>query len=83
MLEYLKSDLYRYEGKTSFGSFVKYYRKSAGFRFLVAFRLINEKGFWKIIGVIYGCLEINNNTNSKKNKNRIWTIHRTWWSYCC
>lgn len=52
MLEYLKSDLYRYEGKTSFGSFVKYYRKSAGFRFLVAFRLINEKGFWKIIGVI-------------------------------
>lgn len=52
MLEYLKSDLYCYEGKTSFGSFVKYYRKSAGFRFLVAFRLINEKGFWKIIGVI-------------------------------
>ncbi len=27
MLEYLKSDLYRYEGKTSFGSFVKYYIK--------------------------------------------------------
>lgn len=50
MLEYLKSDLYRYEGKTSLKSFIKYYSKNAGFRFLVAFRLVNEKGFWKIIG---------------------------------
>ena len=30
MLEYLKSDLYRYEGKTSLKSFIKYYRKNAG-----------------------------------------------------
>lgn len=52
MLEYLKSDLYRYEGKTSLKSFIKYYRKNAGFRFLVAFRLVNEKGLWKIIGTI-------------------------------
>lgn len=52
MLEYLKSDLYRYEGKTGLKSFIKYYRKNAGFRFLVAFRLVNEKGLWKIIGTI-------------------------------
>ena len=37
MLEYLKSDLYRYEGKTSLKSFIKYYRKNAGFRFLAVF----------------------------------------------
>lgn len=34
MLECLKSDLYRYEGKTTWKSFIKYYRKNAGFRFL-------------------------------------------------
>ena len=44
MLECLKSDLYRYEGKTTWKSFIKYYRKNAGFRFLVAYRLVNEKG---------------------------------------
>ncbi len=52
MLEYLKSDLYRYEGKISFKSFVKYYRKNAGFRFLVAYRLVNEQGLLKLLGLI-------------------------------
>lgn len=33
MLEYLKSDLYRYEGKTSLKSFIKYYRKMQDFDF--------------------------------------------------
>ena len=52
MLECLKSDLYRYEGKTTWKSFIKYYRKNAGFRFLVAYRLVNEKGILKIMGGI-------------------------------
>ena len=52
MLEYLKSDLYRYEGNISFKSFVKYYRKNAGFRFLVAYRLVNEQGLLKLLGLI-------------------------------
>lgn len=52
MIEYIKSDLYRYEGKTTWKSFVKYYRKNAGFRFLVAYRLVNAKGLLKIIGGI-------------------------------
>lgn len=52
VIEYIKSDLYRYEGKTTWKSFVKYYRKNAGFRFLVAYRLVNAKGLLKIIGGI-------------------------------
>ena len=52
MLECLKSDLYRYERKTTWKSFIKYYRKNAGFRFLVAYRLVNEKGILKIMGGI-------------------------------
>lgn len=59
MLECLKSDLYRYEGKTTWKSFIKYYRKNAGFRFLVAYRLVNEKGILKIMGGFFGRLEIN------------------------
>ena len=52
MIEYIKSDLYRYEGKTTWKSFVKYYRNNAGFRFLVVYRLVNAKGLLKIIGGI-------------------------------
>ena len=55
MNKYIKSDLYRYRGNTSLKSFLNCYRKEAGFRFSVAFRLINSgggrKSFWNIIMV--------------------------------
>ncbi len=52
MNEYIKSDLYRYIGNTNLKSFFYCYRKEAGFRFSVAFRLINSKGWKKILGVV-------------------------------
>lgn len=52
MKEYISSDLYRYAGKVSLGAFVKIYLKSSGFRFTVAFRMINGKGLYKILGII-------------------------------
>lgn len=51
MNEFLKSDLYRYSGKKSIKSFFDCYRKEAGFRFAVAYRLINSKGLEKIVGI--------------------------------
>lgn len=51
MNEFLKSDLYRYSGKKSIKSFFDCYRKEAGFRFSVAYRLINSKGLEKIVGI--------------------------------
>lgn len=51
MNEFLKSDLYRYLGKKSIKSFLDCYRKEAGFRFSVAYRLINSKGLEKIVGI--------------------------------
>ena len=51
MNEFLKSDLYRYSGKKSIKSFLDCYRKEAGFRFSVAYRLINSKGLEKIVGI--------------------------------
>lgn len=84
VIEYIKSDLYRYEGKTTWKSFVKYYRKNAGFRFLVAYRLVNAKCLLKIIG--RNPLDIPrqaDNSNSERNKNWIWVIYKPWWSGCC
>jgi len=52
MLEYLKSDLYRYSGDVKNKSFFKIYYKCAGFRFSVAYRLINEHSLYRIIGSI-------------------------------
>lgn len=52
MNKLIKSDLYRYRGNTSLKSFINCYRKEAGFRFSVAFRLINSKGFEKVLGII-------------------------------
>lgn len=43
-IELIKSDLFRYAGTTSSKGFVKTYVKEAGFRFSVAFRLVNEGG---------------------------------------
>ena len=51
MNEFLKSDLYRYSGKKSIKSFLDCYRKEAGFRFSVAYSLINSKGLEKIVGI--------------------------------
>lgn len=44
MNKFIKSDLYRYAGTVSLRSFFHCYRKEAGFRFSVAFRLINSRG---------------------------------------
>ena len=40
----IKSDLFRYAGTTTSKAFIKTYRKEAGFRFSVAFRLVNAGG---------------------------------------
>lgn len=43
-IELIKSDLFRYAGTTSSKAFIKTYVKEAGFRFSVAFRLVNAEG---------------------------------------
>ena len=43
-IELIKSDLFRYAGTTSSKAFIKTYIKEAGFRFSVAFRLVNAGG---------------------------------------
>ena len=43
-IELIKSDLFRYAGTTSFTELIKTYAKEAGFRFSVAFRLVNAGG---------------------------------------
>ena len=48
-IELIKSDLFRYAGTTSSKSFIKTYVKEAGFRFSVAFRLVNDGGVLKLL----------------------------------
>ena len=50
-IELIKSDLFRYAGTTSSKAFIKTYVKEAGFRFSVAFRLVNAGGL-KLLGAI-------------------------------
>ena len=50
-IELIKSDLFRYAGTTSSKAFIKTYVKEAGFRFSVAFRLVNAGGV-KLLGAI-------------------------------
>ena len=50
-IELIKSDLFRYAGTTSSKAFIKTYIKEAGFRFSVAFRLVNAGGV-KLLGAI-------------------------------
>ena len=50
-IELIKSDLFRYAGTTSSKAFIKTYVKEAGFRFSVAFRLVNAGG-GKLLGAI-------------------------------
>lgn len=42
VLEYIKSDLYRYAGKTDFKTFLKYYFAHRGFNFSVWYRLVSR-----------------------------------------
>lgn len=51
-IELIKSDLFRYAGTTSSKAFIKTYIKEAGFRFSVAFRLVNAGGGVKLFGII-------------------------------
>ncbi len=48
-IELIKSDLFRYAGTTSSKAFIKTYVKEAGFRFSVAFRLVNDGGGVKTV----------------------------------
>lgn len=50
-IELIKSDLFRYAGTTTSKEFIKTYVKEAGFRFSVAFRLVNAGGGVKIAGI--------------------------------
>lgn len=43
-IDLIKSDLFRYAGTTTSKAFIKTYLKEAGFRFSVAFRLVNAGG---------------------------------------
>ena len=51
-IELIKSDLFRYAGTTSSKAFIKTYVKEAGFRFSVAFRLVNAGGMLKLFEII-------------------------------
>lgn len=48
-IELIKSDLFRYAGTISSKEFIKTYVKEAGFRFSVAFRLVNAGGGVKTV----------------------------------
>ena len=48
-IELIKSYLFRYAGTTSSKAFIKTYVKEAGFRFSVAFRLVNAGGGVKTV----------------------------------
>lgn len=54
MNEYIKSDLYRYTGKTGIKDFIKCYFTVMSFRVQVAHRLVNSTGLEKIWGGFYG-----------------------------
>lgn len=51
MNTYVKSDMYRYAGKTDLLTFVKLYRDRT-FRWQVAFRLCNSRGIEKYLGYV-------------------------------
>lgn len=51
MNNYIKSDLYRYYGNTKISTFIKAYIRSGTFRFQCSFRLCNDRGLKKVIGL--------------------------------
>ena len=61
MNKYIKSDVYRYTGKYSKMNFFKCYFRNRAFRYMVAHRLSNSKGFEKILGKMLWGLNRNHN----------------------
>ena len=52
MLDYVRSDLFRYYGKCDFLTFMCAYFRNRTFRFQVAFRLAQGKGLTKLFGML-------------------------------
>ena len=61
MIDFIKSDLMRYAGKTDGITFLLEYIKNKTFRFQVAYRLCNSKNFLKYLG--FFLYKINRNKN--------------------
>lgn len=59
MLEYIKSDLYRYYGKCNLKTFIYGYIKNKCFRFTTYLRMCNGKGIIKYIGLFFWILNRN------------------------
>ncbi|SCY11066.1 serine O-acetyltransferase [Lachnospiraceae bacterium XBB2008] len=71
MNEYIKSDMYRYEGKTGFFTFIKLYCDRT-FRWQVAHRLCNGNGFERCIGIVlWACNRTRKYTIQIPRKTRI------------
>lgn len=51
ILEFIKSDLYRYTGRSSLLSYIHEYLKNPSFRFQVKLRLCNGRGLVRIYGL--------------------------------
>lgn len=62
VLEYIKSDCYRYHGRANMIMIIKFYLSDSTFRWQVAFRLCHAKGIIKYFG--YAAWKLNRN---KKN----------------
>lgn len=52
MNQYIKSDLFRYRGNTSWSSFIKEFLCHHAFRYMCAHRLLNSKGIEKLGGAV-------------------------------
>lgn len=52
MNQYIKSDLFRYRGNTSWSSFIKEFLCHHAFRYMCAHRLLNSKGIEKFGGAV-------------------------------
>lgn len=61
MIEYIKSDLFRYYGKTNLLTFIKGIIINRTFRYQMYFRMASSRGIAKIIGMIFYCLSWNHN----------------------
>lgn len=61
MIEYIKSDLYRYYGKTNLKTFLKGFFLNKTFRYQVYLRMCNSRGVSKLIGLIMYKLSWNHN----------------------
>ena len=62
MNEFVKSDLYRYTGRSDILSFFKLYLSSSIFRWQVAFRLVNSAGLEKYLGILLWQFNLSKNT---------------------